>query len=119
MTQALIKIAQAIWALLKLQVVTTTGAYTFDSGTYPDVVVLCNFTGAGHAVTLPTNTLGRICFIKDIAGTAGTDNITVTPAAGDIDGSATYVINLAHGGILVAGDGSNWWVLAAYNGTVI
>lgn len=101
-----------------LQVVTITNTYTLDSGTYPDTVVLCNFSSA-HSVTLPTTTAGRTAFIKDIAGNASTNNITITPAAGNVDGASTYVINLNHASVELISDGANWWVLAEYNGTVI
>jgi hypothetical protein len=118
MTQALIKIFQGIWALLRLQTVTITNTYTVDSGTYPDCVVLCNFSAA-KAVTLPAHSLGRVLAFKDIAGNASTNNITLTPASGNIDGFSTYVLNLNKAGVLLVDDGTNYWVIAAYNGTVI
>ena len=64
-------------------------------------------------------TAGRVLRIKDIAGNAGTDNITVTPNTGTIDGSATYVLNINKAGVELTSDGTNWFVTAEYNGTVI
>jgi hypothetical protein len=90
-------------------VVTKTTAYTCDTGSVPDYVVLCNLS-APHIMTLPANTLGRVIRYKDIAGNAATDNITITPASGNIDGASTYVMNVNHQAIEVVGDGTNWWV---------
>jgi len=101
-----------------VQSVTKTGAYTCDSSAQGDYVVLCNFSAA-HAVTLPPATSGRVIKVKDIAGNAATDNITITPASGTIDGASTYVLNLNHAGVELTCDGTNWWVTAEYNGTVI
>lgn len=97
---------------------TKTTTYVCDSGSVPDYVVLCNFSAA-HPVTLPAATSGRVIKVKDIAGNAATDNITITPASGTIDGASTYVLNLNHAGVELTCDGTNWWVTAEYNGTVI
>lgn len=97
---------------------TVTGAYAVDSGSTPDLVVLCNL-GSAAAMTLPANTLGRVLHFVDVGGAASTKNITLTPAAGQINGSSTYAINTNRAAIGIVGDGTNWWVFSEYNGTVI
>jgi hypothetical protein len=109
--------AAILWGL-SLNTVTVTNTYTLDSGKVPDVVVLCNFS-AGKTVTAPAPTLGRIFAIVDIAGNAATDNITVAAASGNIQGGSTYAISDNKAGVVFVGDGTNFWVLCAYNGTLI
>ena len=74
-----------------------------------------NIIGVTHAgaaaVTLPANTAGRVVTVKDEQGNAGTQNITVTPASGTIDGSANYVINTNYGSITVYCNGTNWFII--------
>ena len=55
----------------------------------------------------------------DSGALAGTNNITLTPASGTINGAATYVININKASVVLVGDGTNWFVWASYNGTVI
>jgi hypothetical protein len=44
-----------------------------------------------------TPATGTLLTVDDCKGDAATNNITITPAAGNIDGAATYVINTAYG----------------------
>ncbi len=45
-------------------------------------------------VTLPSvNTAGTQLRVSDASGGAATHNIVITPASGNIDGSATYTIS--------------------------
>ena len=44
--------------------------------------------------------------------TVGTDAITLTPAAGLIDGAATYVINTAYGYVTLYSDGTNYFIIS-------
>lgn len=105
---------------LYLQTVTETGAYSVDSGTYPDTAVLFGSLSGGVACTLPAPTLNRVLIIKDAAGAAATHHITITPHAGElIDGASSYVLNLNYAGVTLGCDGTNWFVLSEYNGTVI
>jgi hypothetical protein len=86
-----------------------------------DYVVEVNKTvGAATTVNLPaTPTTGTNFYILDGKGDANTNNITITPASGNINGSTTYVINLAKGCVEIMYDGTQWVVIAEYNGTVI
>jgi hypothetical protein len=106
---------------------TITGAYTLDTSppTVPggvalfDCVILCNFSAA-HAVTLPaTHLAGRLFIVTDVAGNAATDHITITPQSGDINGSSTYAISDNQGSVVILDDGTNYWVIAGYDGTPI
>lgn len=57
--------------------------------------------------TIPT---GDTVTIKN--ATANTFAITLTPAAGTIDGAATYVINTARGYVTLYSDGTNYNIIA-------
>jgi hypothetical protein len=98
------------------QVVTVTGAaYTIARF---EKTLLCNRAGA-IAVTLPAAKKARAIKIYDASGGASVNNITITPAAGTINGNATYVLNLNRAGVELTSDGANWFVTGSYNGTVV
>jgi hypothetical protein len=66
-------------------------------------------TPAAIAVNLPASpSLGLIYSVDDCAGNAATYNLTVTPAAGSIDGSSTYVISNNYGSWSGYYTGSRW-----------
>lgn len=66
-------------------------------------------SGAATGVTLPpTPKTGRTIFIKDAKGDAATNNITITPASGNVDGAASMTINTNYGSILLQYNGSEW-----------
>lgn len=68
---------------------------------------------AARIVTLPPafSCLGREIFVKDMAGTAGANNITVAAYAGElIDGAASVVINANYGSKRVYSNGVTWQV---------
>lgn len=80
-----------------------------------DCVVVTNLTVAGAvAVTLPAGVLGQMFCVVDGKGDAATNNITITPAAGNINGAATYVINGNRNGIIIAYNGTEWTILAEF-----
>ena len=65
--------------------------------------------GAATAANLPASPeTGRRYTIKDGKGDAAANNITITPAAGTIDGAATSVINVNFGRATVAYNGTQW-----------
>jgi len=71
-------------------------------------------TGAVTSLTLPTAqvTAGRTIIIKDTAGNAGTNNITVdTEGSETIDGDATWIINGNYDWITLFCDGTNWFII--------
>ena len=76
-----------------------------------DNIIFCNATGGNMTVTLPSAVTfaSRTITVKRTNATANT--VTVGSAAGNIDGSATYIIP---GGTLnsitVVSDGTNWYI---------
>jgi len=64
------------------------------------------------AVTLPAGVTGRIFNIKDGLGLATPATpITITPAAGNIDGALTATINAPYGNLTLVYTGVEWQVL--------
>lgn len=90
---------------------TITANLTVDTTTTDDII-LCNAAGA-ITVTLPTPTNGRVLTIKDISGTATTNNITIARhAAENIEGiAASYLIQVSYGTVILTSDSTNWWVV--------
>ena len=78
-----------------------------------DLVLLSNLSVAG-AVTVnlsATPFAGQIYVIKDAKGDANTNNVTIVPASGTIDGAANKVINTAYGSIRLVHTGTTWHVV--------
>jgi len=92
------------------RVVTAAGAVT---GVVTDQTIVVNKTsGAATTVNLPASpSLGLTMTIKDGKGDAATNNITITPAAGTIDGAATNVINANYGSRTITYNGTEWNVV--------
>jgi hypothetical protein len=64
------------------------------------------------AVTMPAGVTGQIFHIKDGLGLAAAATpITITPAAGTIDGSATAVINVPYGSLTLIYSGVEWKII--------
>ncbi len=64
------------------------------------------------AVTLPAGVLGRVFNIKDGLGLAAPATpITITPAAGTIDGAATATIDAPYGSLTLVYNGTQWIIL--------
>ena len=106
-----------------LQSVTKATSYACDAGVAggnpPDCVVLCNQSGA-ISIALPVPSNRRVIVVTDKSGTANTNNVTILPNASEtINGASSYVLNLAHASIMLQSDGTNWFVIGSYNGTVI
>jgi hypothetical protein len=83
------------------------------SATAADNTLLANTTSASVAITLPSASgiAGRIYTIKKI-GTGGLDNaLTITPAAGTIDGGSSFVIYNDWSYVTLQTDGSNWFII--------
>jgi hypothetical protein len=86
-----------------------SGATTLDTTT-TDYIVLANSSSAAFTITLPAATSGRKLVIKDSGGSAQTNNITISPASGTIDGASTFVLNNNYQSVDLVSDGINWWV---------
>lgn len=64
------------------------------------------------AVTLPAGVTGQVFYLKDGLGLAAPATpITITPAAGTIDGAATAVINVPYGALTLVYSGVEWKLL--------
>lgn len=64
------------------------------------------------AVTLPAGVTGQVFYLKDGLGLAAPATpITITPAAGTIDGSATAIINAPYGALTLVYSGVEWKIL--------
>jgi hypothetical protein len=89
------------------RVVTAAGGITALAS--DGCIVVNKSVGAATAVTLYASpATGAKLRIKDGKGDANTNNITITPAAGNIDGSATNVINTAYGKVTLLYTGTQW-----------
>lgn len=96
--------------------VATTSPITVSGAN--DCIVVSNLGVAGPvAVTLPAGSTKQLFFIVDGKGDAATNNITVTPAAGNINGAASYVINVNKAAIGFIYDGTQWTVFAEFGNT--
>jgi len=83
-----------------------------DAVTVADGIVVYNLLVPGPvAVTLPLGVTGQVFYLKDGAGDASTNPITITPTAGTIDGSATATINSDYGALTLVFNGTEWNIL--------
>lgn len=95
---------------LSVRVVTAAGSVTTTSA--DDVVIINKTVGAATAVSLYASpTAGDNIQIKDGKGDAAANNITITPAAGTIDGAATLVLNINRQSAWLCYSGFEWVVL--------
>lgn len=90
--------------------ITAAGAVTV--ATTDDIIIIDKTVGAATTVNLVSApTKGTTFVIKDGKGDAAVNNITITPAAGTIDGAATFVINVNYGSVTVVASGNEWSIL--------
>lgn len=90
--------------------VTSVTASTYTALT-TDYILACNRSGAIALTLISSPATGRTYRIKDISGAAVTNNITITPAAGTIDGAVNFVINTNYGSVDVMYNGTSWSIL--------
>lgn len=78
--------------------------------TAADQIVITKLTSPGAvAVSLYASpATGASVTIKDGTGDAGTNHITITPAAGNIDGASTLVISTNYGHAKLVYNGTQW-----------
>lgn len=82
-------------------------------GSYPytvlpqDAFILVD-SSVARSITITSNRRGQKHTIKDNGGLAATNNITITPSSGNIDGAASYVINTNYGSIDCVYTGTAW-----------
>ena len=88
-------------------VFTGTGNITMSAG--QKVQVVNKASGAATTVTLPASpTTWQTVLVKDGKGDASVNNITIQPAAGNIDGNATFVMNVNYGAAAFIYNGTQW-----------
>lgn len=94
---------------LNVAIVTTTPVTVLGT----DEVVSVEVPGpVAVAVNLPASVTGQAFYIKDGLGLAAPATpITITPAAGTIDGSATATINAPYGALTLVYSGVEWKIL--------
>ena len=87
----------------------STWPYTIAAADY---VVLID-TSVARTTILPSAVTnpGRVLIIKDNVGSAATNNVTVASAAGNVDGAASYTMNINWQSITVVSNGTNWRVV--------
>jgi hypothetical protein len=81
-----------------------------------DDVIFANSSASGAnaaiAITLPSSpTVGDQCIIKDSGGFSATNNITVSPASGTIDGLASFVIKTNYAAFIFVRNSTEWSIL--------
>jgi len=89
---------------------TVPGAYPYTTLT-TDYVIFVDTSSARTINLIASPVTGTTYRIKDNVGSAAANNITITPAAGTIDGAATYTINSNWGSVDLIYSGSAWRVL--------
>lgn len=90
--------------------VTTPAAYPYT--TVPqDAVILVDTSSARTITPLASPTTGQKHIIKDSVGSAAANNITVTPSGKNIDGAASYTLNVAYGSITIVFGGTEWHII--------
>jgi hypothetical protein len=90
--------------------ITTPGAYPYTTLT-TDYVILVDSSSARTITPLGSPVTGTTYRIKDNVGSAGTNNITITPSGKNIDGAASYVIAVNYGSADIVYNGTQWDVL--------
>lgn len=90
--------------------VTVPGAYPYTT-LAQDYVIIVDTTSARTITPLASPKTGQTYRIKDNTGTAGSNNITVTPSGKNIDGAASHVINTNFGSIDIVFNGTQWNVV--------
>lgn len=90
--------------------IVTPGAYPYT--TVPqDAVILVDTSAARTITPLASPTTGQRHIIKDSVGSAAANNITVTPVGKNIDGAASFILNVNFGSITIVYSGTQWLVI--------
>ena len=104
--------------LIQVPIVSTNDAVVLKTpGAYPyttipqDGVILVDTSSARTITPLASPTTGQMHRIKDNTGSAGSNNITITPSGKNIDGVASFVIATNYGSADIVYNGTQWNVL--------
>lgn len=90
--------------------VTTPGAYPYTALT-TDYVILVDTSAARTINLMASPATGTVLVIKDNVGSAAANNITIIPAAGNIDGSSSYTISTNYASVTLVYTGATWAVI--------
>lgn len=94
--------------IMKATVVTSGATYAVD-GTTDQIIIVNKTSGSATELTLPASpTLGMVYRIKDGKGDSETNNITITPDSGNIDGDSNLVINANYTSVDLVYNGTEW-----------
>lgn len=91
-------------------VVKTPGAYPYTT-LAQDGVILVDTSSPRTIIPAGSPVVGQIYTIKDSVGSAGSNNITITPSGNNIDGAASYVINVNFASVNIVYSGTQWLVV--------
>lgn len=77
------------------------------------VLIVNKTSGSATAVTLPASPVAftQTYTVKDGKGDAATNNITITPSSGLVDGSTSFIININFMSVSFLFDGTNYWLV--------
>lgn len=90
--------------------VVTPGAYPYTT-IAQDNLILVDTTSARTIVPRASPATGQKHIIKDSVGSAGTNNITVTPSGKNIEGQASFIMNINYQSITIVYNGTEWSVI--------
>ncbi len=88
----------------------TGTSYTLQLGDFGSLITFTNAAPVAFGIAAASTT-GYYPF-SFYAENLGSGAVTITPAAGAINGAATYTI-ASNGGVLVVSDGTNWQIVGA------
>jgi len=92
-----------------VNIVSTTSNYNISNTEY---LISVGTLGAPITIYLPSSPqTGRVIYVKDTAGGSQTNNITVDGNGKNIDGSATFIINVNYASVSLVYTGSQWSVV--------
>lgn len=88
----------------------TPGGYPYTT-LATDYVILVDTSAARTITPLASPATGQTFVIKDSVGSAGTNNITVSPSGKNIDGAASYVMTSNYQAITIVYNGTEWSII--------
>lgn len=90
--------------------ITTPGAYPYLTLSTDDIIKID--TSAARTINLVAAPATGLTYqFKDNTGSAGANNITIVPNAGNIDGAGSYVISSNYAAIQLTYNGTQWNIL--------
>ena len=101
--------------IMKATVITsgaTSGSHYSVSATTDQIIVVDKSSASASYLDLPASpTTGTTYRIKDGKGDAATNNITIAPASGTIDGDSNVIINANYASVDLVYNGTEWNII--------